>query len=213
MGRKELKAFIGKKSGIRREKVDASVCECVAQEKKRQFVNNLLARSQSKLEQPKGPSHAKVENELCDSDSEGEARSRRDNPAIDDQRNRWKARAHTREEGIRPTVPGPSDKHVMSHDNVIENNINPNSASHETDGRKWIDDKHEEDGRQPEYIETNFDEQNQFSGYDVQAVVGEHPYFKTGINSGAKMLRDEMMAPTQVHGGWVAYGDVSGEEL
>ena len=56
----------------------------------------------------------------------------------------------------------PTNNNSMSHDSVI----------HETDGRKWIDEKHEEDGTQPEHIETNFDEHDQHSGSDEQAVIG-----------------------------------------
>lgn len=49
MGRKELKAFISKLFRIEARKSDVTVPECVVQEKRRQFVNNLLVRSQRRV--------------------------------------------------------------------------------------------------------------------------------------------------------------------
>ena len=83
------------------------------------------------------------------------------------------------------------------------------------DGREWADEKHEEDVTNPEHIDSgNGDEQNRENiTADDSALSGAHPYFRTGKNTGAKLMRDAMMALTQGKGGWVAYDDVSGEEL
>ena len=75
--------------------------------------------------------------------------------------------------------------------------------------------KHEEDGTNPEHIDSgNGDEPNRESiTADDSALSGAHPYIRTGTNTGAKLMRDTMMALTQGKEGLVAYDDLSGEEL
>ena len=129
-------------------------------------------------------------------------------------RNRWEVNAAA-------AIPRPPEESIVYYDkHHIDNNTNVNhkhnnSAKFVVDGREWVDDTHEEDGTSPEHIDSgNGNEPNRENiTADDRALSGAHPYFRFGTNTGAKLMRDAMMALTQGKGGWVAYDDVSGEEL
>ena len=97
---------------------------------------------------------------------------------------------------------GPPEERIVTndHNSMYDNTIDHNNhATLEVDGRCWIDEKHEEDGTEPNYIDTGNGtrEHSMHTADDAHAVTGPQPYFKTGVNHGARVLREAMMALTQ----------------
>ena len=79
----------------------------------------------------------------------------------------------------------------------------------ETDGRRYVDTKHEPDGTHPAHLD-GIDEGAEDSAVDNEMTKG---YFKVGMNKGAKIMSESMNRFLLAIQGKETLDDVSGEQL
>ena len=197
----ELKCFVQRLCRLETKQRAPGLSRKLAQEHRRHLVNQVLTCGVN-----------------CDSGASREKLDDRQGPTVERSAPTPSVLASA---GVGNDMPRPPEESIVGynrHDTNNNRNVDNNhndSAKFVVDGREWADQRHEEDGTNPEHIDSgNGDESNRESiTADDSALGGAHPYFRTGTNTGAKLMSDAMMALTQGKGGWVAYDDISGEAL